>query len=58
MEYYITKVLYFSHVIITWLSILQDKDIAFRIFELGMKKFSNNIGFLLAYVDYLSHLNG
>ncbi|XP_019857540.1 PREDICTED: cleavage stimulation factor subunit 3 [Amphimedon queenslandica] len=41
MEYYITK----------------DKDIAFRIFELGMKKFGTNVGFLLAYVDYLSHLN-
>jgi cleavage stimulation factor subunit 3 len=41
MEYYITK----------------DKSIAFRVFELGMKKFGNDIGFLLAYIDYLSHLN-
>lgn len=23
-----------------------------------MKKFGTNVGFLLAYVDYLSHLNG
>ena len=42
LEYYITK----------------DRDIAFRVFELGMKKFSNNVGFMTAYIDYLSHLNG
>jgi cleavage stimulation factor subunit 3 len=42
MEYYCSK----------------DKNIAFRIFELGLKKFSDNPEYILCYVDYLSHLNG
>ena len=42
MEYYINK----------------DKAIAFKIFELGMKKFSDEPKYVLAYLDYLSHLNG
>lgn len=42
MEYYCTK----------------DKNIAFRIFELGLKKFSDNPEYILCYIDYLSHLNG
>ena len=42
MEYYCTK----------------NKDIAFRIFELGLKKFPDNADYIMAYVDYLSHLNG
>eukprot|EP00096_Caligus_rogercresseyi_P003916 TRINITY_DN1779_c0_g1_i1.p1 TRINITY_DN1779_c0_g1~~TRINITY_DN1779_c0_g1_i1.p1 ORF type:complete len:728 (+),score=123.76 TRINITY_DN1779_c0_g1_i1:561-2744(+) len=41
MEYYCTK----------------DKDIAVKIFELGLRKFQNNKEFILAYIDYLSHLN-
>lgn len=41
MEYYCSK----------------DKNIAFRIFELGLKKFSDNPQYILCYVDYLSHLN-
>ncbi|KAK3887799.1 hypothetical protein Pmani_024674 [Petrolisthes manimaculis] len=41
MEYYCTK----------------NKDIAFRIFELGLKKFPDNADYIMAYVDYLSHLN-
>uniref|UniRef100_A0A1B6J9Z5 Suppressor of forked domain-containing protein n=1 Tax=Homalodisca liturata TaxID=320908 RepID=A0A1B6J9Z5_9HEMI len=41
MEYYCSK----------------DKNIAFRIFELGLKKFSNSPQYILCYVDYLSHLN-
>ena len=36
----------------------QEKDIAFRVFELGMKKFSGDVGFMLAYINFLSHLNG
>lgn len=42
MEYYCSK----------------DKNIAFRIFELGLKKFSNCPEYVLCYIDYLSHLNG
>ncbi|RXG61970.1 Cleavage stimulation factor subunit 3, partial [Armadillidium vulgare] len=41
MEYYCTK----------------NKEIAFRIFELGLKKFPNISDYIMAYVDYLSHLN-
>ncbi|CAD6230581.1 GSCOCG00006831001-RA-CDS [Cotesia congregata] len=41
MEYYCTK----------------DKNIAFRIFELGLKKFADNPDYILCYIDYLSHLN-
>ncbi|KAK0086162.1 hypothetical protein PV325_003667 [Microctonus aethiopoides] len=41
MEYYCTK----------------DKNIAFRIFELGLKKFGDNPEYILCYIDYLSHLN-
>lgn len=42
MEYYCSK----------------DKNIAFRIFELGLKKFSNCPEYVICYIDYLSHLNG
>jgi len=35
----------------------KDKSVAFKIFELGLKKFSNSAEFILAYLDYLSHLN-
>lgn len=42
MEYYCSK----------------DKNIAFRIFELGLKKFANCPEYVLCYIDYLSHLNG
>jgi cleavage stimulation factor subunit 3 len=41
MEYYCSK----------------DKNIAFRIFELGLKKFSDYPEYILCYIDYLSHLN-
>ncbi|XP_039293116.1 protein suppressor of forked isoform X2 [Nilaparvata lugens] len=41
MEYYCSK----------------DKNIAFRIFELGLKKFSDSPQYVLCYIDYLSHLN-
>ena len=36
----------------------QDKDVAFRVFELGIKKFGGEAGYLLAYLDHISHLNG
>lgn len=41
MEYYCSK----------------DKNIAFKIFELGLKKYGDNPDYVLAYIDYLSHLN-
>lgn len=37
---------------------LQDKAIAFKIFELGLKKFADEPAYVLAYLDHLSHLNG
>ncbi|XP_066255675.1 protein suppressor of forked [Euwallacea similis] len=41
MEYYCSK----------------DKNIAFRIFELGLKKFGDIPEYVTCYIDYLSHLN-
>lgn len=41
MEYYCSK----------------DKNIAFRIFELGLKKFGAIPEYVTCYIDYLSHLN-
>uniref|UniRef100_L7LUZ8 Cleavage stimulation factor subunit 3 n=1 Tax=Rhipicephalus pulchellus TaxID=72859 RepID=L7LUZ8_RHIPC len=41
MEYYCSK----------------EKTVAFKIFELGLKKYSDNSDYIMAYVDYLSHLN-
>ncbi|XP_073238338.1 cleavage stimulation factor subunit 3-like isoform X1 [Porites lutea] len=35
----------------------KDKAVAFKIFELGLKKYMNETDYVLAYVDYLSHLN-
>jgi cleavage stimulation factor subunit 3 len=35
----------------------RDKNVAFKIFELGLKKYSSVPEYVLAYVDYLSHLN-
>lgn len=40
------------------LSLLQDKSVAFKIFELGLKKYGDIPEYILAYIDYLSHLNG
>ncbi|XP_037581394.1 cleavage stimulation factor subunit 3-like isoform X1 [Dermacentor silvarum] len=41
MEYYCSK----------------EKTVAFKIFELGLKKYGDNSDYIMAYVDYLSHLN-
>lgn len=41
MEYYCSK----------------DKNVAFKIFELGLKKYGDHPSYILAYIDYLSHLN-
>lgn len=40
------------------LSPTQDKSVAFKIFELGLKKYGDIPEYILAYIDYLSHLNG
>lgn len=41
MEYYCTK----------------DNNIAYNIFNLGLKKYSANVDYILAYIDYMTHLN-
>ncbi|EDW82265.1 uncharacterized protein Dwil_GK25707 [Drosophila willistoni] len=41
MEYYCSK----------------DKEIAFRIFELGLKRFGGSPEYVMCYINYLSHLN-
>jgi len=35
----------------------KDHKIAFRVFELGLKKFPADANYIMSYVDYLSHLN-
>lgn len=71
MEYYCSKVIlhsewnyYISFLdgsFFTWLITFlnsQDKSVAFKIFELGLKKYGDIPEYVLAYIDYLSHLNG
>ena len=41
MEYYCSK----------------DNNIAFNIFNLGLKKYGQNVDYILAYIDYMTHLN-
>ena len=36
----------------------QDKNVAFKIFELGLKKFGQHPDYVAHYIDYMSHLNG
>ncbi|CAI7991638.1 Cleavage stimulation factor subunit 3 [Geodia barretti] len=38
-------------------NISKDKAIAYKIFELGLKKFADDPTYVLAYLDHLSHLN-
>jgi len=35
----------------------QDKNVAFKIFELGLKKFGQYPDYICSYVDYMSHIN-
>merc|ERR1719445_978914 len=35
----------------------KDNKVAFKIFDLGLRKFGTNCEYILAYLDYLSHLN-
>lgn len=39
------------------LVLAQDKTIAFKIFDLGLKRFKHQPEYLVAYVDFLTHLN-
>lgn len=36
----------------------QDKAIGFKIFHLGAKRFSHEPEYMLAFIRYMSHLNG
>lgn len=36
----------------------QDKTIAYKIFELGLKRYGDDPAYVLSYLDHLSHLNG
>ena len=38
--------------------LVQDKDVAMRVFDLGLKKYGDEPEYCLAYVDFLTHLNG
>ena len=38
--------------------IFQEKTVALKIFELGLKKFGDVTDYIRAYVDFMSHLNG
>jgi len=35
----------------------KDKNVACKIFELGLKRYGNNANYILSYIDFLSHLN-
>lgn len=35
----------------------KDKNVAFKIFELGLKKFYSNPDYVRMYLDFMSHLN-
>ncbi|XP_048024435.1 cleavage stimulation factor subunit 3 isoform X1 [Megalobrama amblycephala] len=54
MEYYCSK----SILDDCYTSLMfEDKSVAFKIFELGLKKYGDIPEYILAYIDYLSHLN-
>jgi len=36
----------------------QEKTVALKIFELGLKKFGDIPEYIRTYVDFMSHLNG
>lgn len=38
--------------------VFQDKNVAFKIFELGLKKFGHNPEYIVCYIDFMGHLNG
>ncbi|GIY24116.1 cleavage stimulation factor subunit 3 [Caerostris extrusa] len=54
-----TKAKYHVFVAAAWMEYYcsKDKTVAFKIFELGLKKYADNPDYILSYIDYLSHLN-
>ncbi len=38
--------------------VTKDRTIAQKIFDLGMKKFGDEPGYILTYLDHLTHING
>ena len=38
--------------------LFQDKNVAFKIFELGLKKYGEFPEYVKSYVDFMSHVNG
>jgi cleavage stimulation factor subunit 3 len=60
MEYYSTKVTLSTLINLSTSHSLsqQDKTVAFKIFELGLKKYGDQPEYILAYVNYMSHING
>lgn len=63
MEYYSTKVrgstiLVYDVSQFSRFFLSQDKTVAFKIFELGLKKYGGHPEYILAYVNYMSHING
>ena len=38
--------------------LFQDKNIAYKIFELGLKRFGDNSDYILCFIEYMLHLNG
>lgn len=42
----------------TFYSHFQEKTVALKIFELGLKKYGGIPEYLLCYMDFMSHLNG
>ncbi|PRD36893.1 UNVERIFIED_CONTAM: Cleavage stimulation factor subunit 3 [Trichonephila clavipes] len=53
------KARYHVYVAAAWMEYYcsKDKTVAFKIFELGLKKYGDNPDYILCYIDYLSHLN-
>ena len=41
-----------------YILLFQEKTVALKIFELGLKKYGDIPDYVLAYVDFMSHLNG
>ena len=40
------------------LFVFQEKTVALKIYELGLKKFGHITEYIMSYIDFMSHLNG
>jgi cleavage stimulation factor subunit 3 len=45
-------------IFIAEIKLFQEKTVALKIFELGLKKYGGIPEYLLCYMDFMSHLNG